>query len=157
MAEPSQTTSEPTPIELKTKGGHTAKIKPFMSGYDDDAVKEVMMGGTNIKVKMKAAQSHQKPRTAKQEAEGGGSGGAESGQEFEIPATKSIQARHKKIEVMVLELDGSADNVLDRVQKLPVAEREEIIDKIDEIAKPLGDGEVEAEAKKALPPTMSAS
>jgi hypothetical protein len=132
-----------TPIEYETTKGeskHKILLKPFMDGFDEQAVREVMFAGVNIKVPMKQATKPQDrlpkggPVTPTEEDV------AEQMDDVEVPMVNSLKAQQKTMEIMVLSVDGCApDEALKRLMRLSDAERKEVKARVEKITNPLGE------------------
>lgn len=108
-------------IEFKTTTGeHTAVLRPFITRKHRRQINNALFAGKEFKV-----QQGKEP-------------------EASVSMDETQNAEDKTIEIMLISLDGSEENMLDRYLELPDNEAAEIKAKIDEITKP-----VEAEKKDA--------
>lgn len=90
--------------EVKTPLGHTAVVLTYLTGKEVDAI----LGDL-----FKDQSASEKPS---------------------IPMTLGIQRNNKLIEAAVISLDGSTENIFDRIQELPASEKAYILQQVQELA-----------------------
>lgn len=97
-------------VEFKTKSGkHTAKLLTYLTRKERRQVTAALFGNKELNVDGK------------------------NDVKTSISMDATSQAEDKTIELAVVELDGSAENVLARYLELPDQEADEIKNKIDEL------------------------
>ena len=113
---PEEKSTEKNTITVETPGGHTVELKKEMTGRDyrelsDTWMKDVIVEGTaNDPKNMKATG---------------------------MKGTVENEARQKAFELMVVSLDGSTENIVDRIYDLPLSEYDVIVEAVDKITKVL--------------------
>lgn len=101
-------------ITYKTKSGnHVVELKEYLTGREKRQVKNALWHGKNMQIK-----------------DG-------KGESDPVPMDDIDASTDKTIELMVVSLDGSKENVLDRVLDLPGNDYDEILEKIEEITGPV--------------------
>jgi hypothetical protein len=96
--------SERETKEITTPQGHKAVVKTYLTGREVDAI----LGDL-----FKDKEASEKPT---------------------IPMSLGIQRNNKLIEAAVISLDGSDENIFERVQDLPAAEKVFILQQVQELA-----------------------
>ena len=106
-------TTRPT-TTVTTPGGNKATIKTYLTARESNQLREVLYAG--IKMSMSDL----------------GSGTA---QIKDIPATVLLEQERKALEVLVVSLNDSAENIADRLLDLPMEEYEALVAEVNKITK----------------------
>lgn len=92
-------------LELKTHSGHVVKLKSEITGGEFQDIQDVLFDGTELN----------------------------QDEEIRFNALSLGKMRDKSIEVIVLEVDGNKDNILERVRSLPAIDYNQVVKKVTEI------------------------
>jgi len=101
---------------FETPGGRTIVVKSYLTGRESDAIKNVLL--SQIKMSM--------------EDMAGGTPSID-----QIPASFITDQENKTVEMMLVSIDGTSENVFDAYQDLPENECAFISDEIKKIRTPL--------------------
>jgi hypothetical protein len=102
-----------------TPGGHTVVINAYISGRESNAIKQVLYD--DLKMNMKDAQN-----------------GAVAMDD--LPSSFVVKQEEKAIELIVVSIDGSSEDVIQRVLDLPVAEYNAIVEEVNKVRRPTKPG-----------------
>lgn len=102
--------------KFQTSGGHEVEMKTYLTFGESKAISDVYLEG--VKVKLGADGKPELPT-------------------FE--AQSNSRAQDKAIEILLVSLDGSVENVYQRVMDLPQKDGEEVIAAIEKLRGGLGD------------------
>lgn len=116
MDSQTENTSNDT-IEFTTPNGTAVVMKGFISGGDSEDLQRVFMAGITLKVD---------PET----------GELQRGSQ-EVPGTILLDSAKKGIELLVLSVNGSSENVYEAVRALPVPDYDMVVTKVNELTSPL--------------------
>lgn len=104
-------------IEFTTPNGTAVVMKGFISGGDSEDLQRVFMEGMKLKVD---------PETGELQR------GAQ-----EVPGTVLLDSAKKGIELLVLSINGSSENVYEAVRALPIPDYDMVVSKVNELTSPL--------------------
>jgi hypothetical protein len=102
---------------LTTPNGTVVEIKGFVSGGDMEDMQRVFLTGMTFKVNPATGEVDQTAQS--------------------IPGTVTMDRTKKAIELLVLSVNGSTENVYEAVRALPVADYDAVVAKVNEISAPL--------------------
>lgn len=109
----SEISTKPT-TEYKLKSGnHTVVLRDYLTGREKRSIKNALWGGKNMTIK-----------------DG-------KGESDPVPMEDMDASTDKTIELMVVSIDGSSENILDTVLDMHSNDYDELMDKIEEITKPV--------------------
>ncbi len=101
--------------EIVTSGGTKAVIKTYLTARESNQLKEVLYA--NLKVSMTDLATG---KTAVQD----------------IPASVLLEQERKALELLIVSLNDSKENLADRILDLPSSEYDAIIAEVNKIARP---------------------
>lgn len=101
--------------EITTPGGTKAVIKTYLTARESNQLKQVLYA--NLKMSMTDLSTG---KTAVQD----------------IPATVLLDQERKAIELLIVSLDGSVENIADRLLDLPASEYDTLVAEVNKVAQP---------------------
>lgn len=107
-----ENSSKPT-TEFTLKSGLKVTLRDYLTGREKRLIKNALWSGKNMTIK-----------------DG-------KGESDPVPMEDMDASTDKTIELMVVELDGSREDILNRVLDLPANDYDELMDKVETITKPV--------------------
>lgn len=109
--------TNPDKVTLTTPNGTVVVLKGFVSGGDMDELKRILL--ENVVYKLDPATGDLIPTNN------------------EIKGTFTLDKSKKALELLAISINGTTDNVVQRIRDLPQADYDIVRDKVDEISGPL--------------------
>lgn len=122
-----ENSSKPTTLFKLKSGNHEVELRDWLTGREKRLIKNALWGGKNMTIK-----------------DG-------KGESDPVPMEDMDASTDKTIELMVVSIDGSRENILDTVLDMHSNDYDELMDKIEEITKPVD------KSKKAGGPSSTKS
>lgn len=105
-----------------TPGGHAVVLNAYITGRESNAIKQVLYD--DLKMNLKDAQNG----TVAMD---------------DMPSSFVVKQEEKAIELIVVSIDGSSENVLQTVLDLPVPEYNAIVEEVNKVRRPTKPGSSE--------------
>jgi hypothetical protein len=115
MLDSEAVTMERETTTIMTPGGHAVVLKAYLTGREANELKAVMFSA--LKMNMEDAQS----------------GKVNIG---DVPGTFLVEQEQKAMSLLLVSLDGSTDNTLERLLDLPSTEYDAVKAEVDKITNP---------------------
>lgn len=114
-------------IELKLPvSGKTVKLRGYITGRIEQAIENVYLQDSKVSTEAEHDISKGQRRSRAEKIK----------QVSTMDATVGQKATNKAIELVVLEIDGNSEKIVDQVLDLPKPDYQAIVDKVNEITDP---------------------